>query len=116
MSTPKTLNPLYKIRIDKKIAELSNIDKIYGGQTEQTLEQRQKEHEKKDKNFCNMKIKKIFGSSEESQVRQINLAETYLIEQLHAKFDIKCLNKAMVGGGGQKHNEGDYHTIYIMYK
>ena len=62
-----------------------------------------------------MIIEEIFSSSKEIQVNQINLAETYLIELLHTTYGKKCLNKVLVGGGGQHHNEGDNHKIYIMY-
>jgi len=44
------------------------------------------------------------------------LAETYLIEQLNNKYGNKCLNIAMIGGGGQRHSIGDHHILYIMYK
>jgi hypothetical protein len=37
MSSPETLNPLYKNLINKKIAKLPIVVNIYGGQTEQTL-------------------------------------------------------------------------------
>lgn len=116
MSSPETLNPLYKNLINKKIAKFPSVVNIYGGQTEQTLEQRQKQHEEKDNKFRNMIIEEIFSSSKETQVNQINLAETYLIEVLHTTYGKKCLNKVMIGGGGQNHNEGDNHKIYIMYK
>lgn len=116
MCRPEILNPLFKNRIDEKIAKLPNVNNIYGGQTEQTLEQRQHQHETDNNIFHNMTIEKIFSSSKESQVNQINLAETYLIKQLHNKYGIKCLNIAMIGGGGQHHNTGDNHKIYIMYK
>jgi hypothetical protein len=116
MSSPETLNPLYKNLINKKIAKLPSVANIYGGQTEHPLEQRQKQHEEKDNKFRNMIIDEIFSSSKETQVKQINLAETYLIELLHTTYGKKCLNKVMVGGGGQHHNEGDNHKIYIMYK
>jgi hypothetical protein len=110
-----TLNPLYKNLIINKISKLSSVNNIYGGQTEQTLEERQRQHETTDNRFHNMTIEKIFSSSEETQVNQINLAETFLIQLLHNKFGRKCLNRIMVGGGGQHHNEGDNHKIYIMY-
>ncbi len=116
MSNIETLKPLYKNHIDKKISTITNVNNVYGGQTEKTLEQRQKQHEEKDKEFCNMTITKIFSSSKETEVNQINLAETYLIQSLHSKFGKKCLNKNMNGGGGQHHNKGDDHKIYIMYK
>lgn len=86
----KKLNPLYKSLIDKKVSTFINVNNIYGGQTEETLEKIQKQHEVYDKNFCNMNIVKIFCSSTENQVNQINLAETYLINLLHNKFGNKC--------------------------
>lgn len=107
------LNPLYKKFIDNNINKLSNIKYIYGGQTEQTLEQRQIQHERINNNFLNMTIKKIFKCLDKSQ---INLAETYLIEQLNNKYGNKYLNIAMVGRGGQRHSIGDHHILYIMYK
>lgn len=54
-------------------------------------------------------------SLKESEVNQINLSEKYLINKLRIKYDTKCLNK-IAGGGGQRHNKGDNHKIYIMYK
>ena len=51
MSSPETLNPLYKNLINKNIAKLSSVANIYGCQTEQTLEQRQKQHEEKENKF-----------------------------------------------------------------
>lgn len=114
MSNPEILNPIYKTLIDNKIAKLLIINNIYAGQTEKTLKERQKQHEKKDK-FRNMRIEEIFSSSKETQVNQINLAETYLIQVLNRIYGNKCLNKVMVGGG-QHHNAGDNHKIYIMYK
>ena len=116
MSKPETLNPLFKKLIENKIAKLPSVVNIYGGQTEETLEKRQKQHEKKDNKFCNMTITEIFSSSKETQVKQINLAETYLIQLLYTTYGDKCLNEVMVGGGGQRHNKGDDHKIYIMYK
>jgi hypothetical protein len=117
MSRIETLNPFYKNFINKKIDELPlNINYIYGGQTEKKLEERQKQHEKENNIFCKMNIEKIFCSSTETQVKQINLAETYLIQTLHKKFGEKCLNRTDFGGGGQHHNEGDEHKIYVMYK
>jgi len=104
------LKPLYKKFIDNNINKLSNIKYIYGGQT---LEQRQIQHERINNKFLNMNIKKIFKCLDK---RQINLAETYLIEQLNNKYGNKCLNIAMIGGGGQRHSIGDHHILYIMYK
>ena len=94
-SKPEKFNPLYKNIIDKKIANLENVNNIYGGQTEKTLEQRQQQHEKKDNDFCNMVIEEIFSSSKESQVNQINLAETYLIKLLSTKFVLLFLHLIM---------------------
>lgn len=116
MDTNEKLSYFYKYRIDTKIKNLININYVYGGQTERSLADRQREHEYDDPNFHNMSIEPIFSSSKESQLNQINLAEVYLIEQLYNNFGDKCLNIAQYGGWSQYHNEGNKHTIYLMYK
>lgn len=117
MNSQQKLSLEYKQKIDKKIKNLPpNINRVYGGQTEHTLVKRQKQHERDNVDFRDMEIIKVFSSARENKVKQINLAETYLIQQLRKHFVGKCLNIAQNGGGGQHHNEGDNHKIYIMYK
>ena len=112
-----TLNSLYKRLIDNKINAINNISAIYGGQTEHKLKERQMQHEyEPNSRFLNMVIKPVFSSAKDNQADQINLAETYLILKLREKFGNKCLNIISQCGGGQHHNPGDNHTLYIMYR
>jgi hypothetical protein len=115
MSKQKGLRTGYKQKIDsmvKSVGGMPNITRVYGGQTEQNIRVRHQQHIN-NPDFCGMKIRKIFESRDNTQA---SLGETYLINQLNTKLPTKnILNKTLTGGGGQRHNNGDVHKIYIMY-
>jgi hypothetical protein len=110
-----SLRPIYKNMIDEKldyIGPKSQINTVYGGRTEETLATRWGQH-MANPEFSDMGIEKIFESDKESELAQIKLAESYLIQRLKKKYGDKCLNKYMRGGGHQ-HDDGDVHKLYVM--
>ena len=84
-----SLNPKNKIKIDTIVnsIDINIISYIYGGQTENKISERLKQHQNKDPRFKNMKSKKILQTKNS---KQITLAETELINQLNKKFTHKC--------------------------
>lgn len=109
--------------INKNLKKLStlNIKKIYGGQTEQELQNRQYQHEQINEEFENMTIKYM---SETNCQYIAKMTETYLINKLDEIYGKnKVLNAytkdgfiKQTGGNGVRHNKGDIHQLYVMYK
>lgn len=108
-----SLHPKNKIKIDAIINSINSITYIYGGQTENKISERLKQHQNQDPRFKNMKSKKILQTKSS---KQINLAETELINQLNKKFQNKCINVINQGGGGQHPDKKDMYKLYVMYK
>ena len=54
-----SLHPKNKIKIDTVINNINSITYIYGGQTENKISERLKQHQNQDPRFKNMKSKKI---------------------------------------------------------
>jgi len=114
-----TIRNSTKNKINQKISEYSNITMIYGGATEQTLQERKEQHIQTDNRFNSMKIKSIHTATSYKMAKEI---EEYLIELLDNKFNNKCINDrnndgtiAQRGGAGIKENHKKYR-IYIMFK
>lgn len=108
----------YKRKIDEELNKFDDIIKIYGGQTKQTLKEREKQHklENPDK-FKGMKIKLIYKTNNKDDEKDINDAETYLIKKLKTKYGNKCVNYLSGGGSGHSpYDIGNIYKIYIMYK
>lgn len=118
------INYLSKNKIDDYInnnLNIAKINKIYGGQTSRTLEERKNEHISKDSRFKNINIYEITNCKTKN-LNQSKYIEDYLISKLNEKFAEKCINDrnnngsiAHRGGAGQN-NLNIYHTFYVMYK
>ena len=114
-----TIRNSTKNKINQKISEYSNITMIYGGATEQTLQERKEQHIQTDNRFNSMKIKSIHTATSYKMAKEI---EEYLIELLDNKFNNNCINDrnndgtiAQRGGAGIQENHKKYR-IYIMFK
>lgn len=114
-----TIRDSTKDKINNKISNYPNITIIYGGATDQTLNQRKNQHIESDNRFNGMKMKLIHTTKSFKLVKEI---EEYLIEELAKKYKNKCINDhnnngkiAQRGGAGIREGSKLYR-FYIMYK
>jgi hypothetical protein len=125
------MSGLTKTNIDRGINKFlsESTRKVYGGITDQTIDERKQEHvntnDPKGSNE-NMKIEKLTTITITDLDRDgalVKWAEMYLINTLSEKFKKKCLNDrnkdgsiAQRGGAGAHYSVGKQYKIYIMYE
>jgi hypothetical protein len=125
---------IYKNNINSKLTKLNvHVNKIYGGLTEHTIEERAVQHIGDNQPFgcnnnwlCDKVTTYTLTGNVKFDEHNISKIENYLINYLNITFSNRCINSrnkngiiAQRGGNGlniNNNNIGDKITFYIFYE
>lgn len=119
MSTPYLEQ---KNSIDSQLQHLeeryrSSILNIYGGMTEQSVEQRFRQHQRENPERFYRSMPPYFVPLTIHKTTNLNEAielESYLIQRLKHYFGSRCWNEHQNGGTGIQPNQDNEYKLYLL--